>query len=104
MDAKTAPQGVTIARDFTADGLSAILGQPVDRIAEVEHRIDVERGLGALDQGERLLAAALYRGSAHQLARGGFGSRSGLYRRTQGLRLTLLTAGLGRIANGVGRG
>jgi len=87
-----------------ADGLPAILGQPVDRIAEVEHRIDVERGLGTLDKGERVLAAALTQGSPHRLARSGLGSRSDLYRRTRELRLTLLSAGLGRIANGVGRG
>lgn len=87
-----------------ADGLSAFLGQPVDRVAEAEHRIDFERGLGTLDQGQRCLAAALYRGSPHQLARSGLGSRSDLYRRTLDLRLTLVTAGLGRIANGVGRG
>ena len=87
-----------------ADSISAILGQSVDQHAEVEHRIDVERGLGALDKDQRFLAAALTQGSPHQLARRGIGSRSKLYRRTQELRLTLLSAGLGRIANGVGRG
>ena len=75
-----------------------------DQYAEVERRIDVERGLGALDKDQRFLAAALTQGSPHQLARRGIGSRSDLYRRTQDLRLTLLSAGLGRIANGVGRG
>ena len=87
-----------------ADGLPAILGQPVDRAAEAERRIDLERGLGTLDQGERYLAAALYRASPHQLAKSGPGSRSDLYRRTRDLRLTLIAAGLGRIAHGVGRG
>ncbi len=100
-DGAGATRGDLIAE---ADGLAAMLGQPVDQIAEVEHRIDVERGLGGLDRGKRILAAALYRGSPHELARGGFGSRSELYRRTRDLRLTLLSAGLGRIADGVGRG
>lgn len=85
------------------DGLAAILGQPVNKIAEIECRIDLEVGLGTLDDEERSLVSALYRASPHQLARSGLGSRSDLYRRTREIRLSLITAGLGRIVNGVSR-
>lgn len=92
--------------DITAeeDGLAAVLGQPVDAFAESERRIDLERGLGTLGAEERVLVAALYRtDTAHQLAATGLGSRSDLYRRAREIRLSLVAAGLGRIANGVGR-
>ena len=95
-----ATRGDSIAEEY---GLAAILGQPVDRIAEAERRIDLERGLGTLDGEERRLVSALGKASPHQLAASGLGSRSDLYRRTRQIRLSLIAAGLGRIANGVGR-
>ncbi len=41
------------------DGLSAYFGQPVDAFAEVERRLDVERGLGTLDPNDARLSAKL---------------------------------------------
>lgn len=95
-----ATRGDSIAEEY---GLAAILGQPVDRVAEAERRIDLEKGLGTLDHDERDLVSSLYGASPHRLARSGLGSRSDLYRRTRQIRLSLIAAGLGRIANGLGR-
>lgn len=77
------------------DGLAAILGQTVNKVTETERRIDLERGLGTLDDDERSLVVALNEASPHELARKGLGSRSDLYRRTREIRLSLLAAGIG---------
>jgi hypothetical protein len=76
------------------------------RRAQRHHRRERgARGLGTLGEPERVLVGALYRsGTAHRLAETGFGSRSDLYRRTREIRFSLVAAGLGRIANAVGRG
>jgi DNA-directed RNA polymerase specialized sigma24 family protein len=76
------------------DGLSAYFGQHVDAFAEVERRIDVERGLGGLDPNDAKLAAALSHGTVDELSDRGPASRSGLYRRVRTIRLALLAAGL----------
>lgn len=76
------------------DGLPAYFGQPIDAFAEVERRIDVERGLGALDPDDAKLAAALSHVTVDELAGRGPASRSGLYRRVKIIRLALLAAGL----------
>ena len=75
--------------------LAAIQGHWVNPVAEVERRIDLERGLGTLDEKGRRLAAELSRESAHRLAQDGLGSRSELYRQTHEIRLSLLAAGIG---------
>ena len=82
--------------DITSEeqGLAAVLGQPVNGFAQVEGRIDLERGLGKLGPEERALAAARLRSSAHRLAQSGMASRSGLYRRLRDLRLVLVASGL----------
>jgi len=76
------------------DGLPAYFGQPVDAFAEVERRVDVERGLGGLDPNDAKLAAALSHGTVDELSDRGPASRSGLYRRVRTIRLALLAAGL----------
>jgi len=76
------------------DGLSAWLGQPVDAFAEVERRLDVERGLGLLDRRNGALCAALAHTTVESLAAQGRGSRSGLYRRLEEIRLALMAHGL----------
>lgn len=76
------------------DGLSAWLGQPVDAFAEVEQRLDVERGLGTLDPRDGALCAALAHTTVESLAAQGRGSRSGLYRRLKEIRLALMAHGL----------
>lgn len=76
------------------DGLSAYFGQPVDAFADVERRVDVERGLGGLDPNDAKLAAALSHGTVEELADRGPASRSSLYRRVKNIRLALTAIGL----------
>ncbi|GGO15901.1 hypothetical protein GCM10007972_24470 [Iodidimonas muriae] len=90
-DGDGATRGDLIAE---GDGLAAVLGQPADAFAEVERRLDVERGLGALAPDDGVLCAALSRTTIDQLAALGRGARSSLYRRVRDIRLTLLTAGI----------
>ncbi|WP_425067868.1 hypothetical protein [Reyranella sp.] len=77
--------------------LAAIQGHWVNPIAQVERRLDLERGLGTLDEKGRRLVADLLRGSAHWLARAGLGSRSTLYRQTRELRLALMAVGVSAV-------
>jgi RNA polymerase sigma-70 factor (ECF subfamily) len=76
------------------DGLAAYFGQRVDAFAEVEHRLDVERGLGSLDRYDGALCAALSHMTVDQLAASGRDARSSLYRRVKDIRLALLAVGL----------
>jgi RNA polymerase sigma-70 factor (ECF subfamily) len=76
------------------EGLSAYFGQPVDAFAEVERRLDVERGLGALDPNDSRLSAALSQSNIDELVDLGHAARSTLYRRVKNIRLALLAAGL----------
>ena len=76
------------------DGLSAYFGQPVDAFAEVERRLDVERGLGALDPDDARLSAALSQSNIDELVDRDHAARSSLYRRVKNIRLALLAAGL----------
>jgi RNA polymerase sigma-70 factor (ECF subfamily) len=75
-------------------GLSAYFGQRVDAFAEVERRLDVERGLGALDPDDARLSAALSQLNIDELVDRGHAARSSLYRRVKNIRLALLAAGL----------
>lgn len=75
-------------------GLSAFFGQPFDAFAEVERRLDVERGLGALDPSDGRLSAALSRSTIDDLVDRGHAARSSLYRRVKNIRLALLAAGV----------
>jgi hypothetical protein len=76
------------------DGLAAYFGQQVDGYADVERRIDVERGLATLSREEAALCAALSRTSVDRLATTTYGARASLYRRVKGLRLALTAAGV----------
>ena len=82
--------------DFVSeeDGLSAYFGQRVDVSAEVERRLDVERGLGTLDPNDARLSAKLSQVSVDELVGHGHAARSSLYRRVKNIRLALLAAGL----------
>ncbi|SRR5581483_8645281 len=90
-DSDGATRGDLVAEE---DGLAAYFGQPVDAFAEVERRLDVERGLGTLDPNDGTLCAALSRTTVDRLAGGGRRARSSLYRRVKDIRLALLAAGL----------
>ena len=88
-----APPGVSWFRKSRV--LAAVQGHWINPVTEVERRIDLERGLGALDaQGRRLAANLLSAGTPHQLAKRGRDSRSELYRQTRELRLTLMSVGI----------
>lgn len=76
------------------NGLPAYFGQHFDAFAEVERRVDIERGLGALDPNDAKLAAALSHLTVEEIAGRGPASRSSLYRRVKNIRLALLAAGL----------
>jgi RNA polymerase sigma-70 factor (ECF subfamily) len=94
---ETLPEGDGATRgDLVSeeDGLSAYFGQPADGFAEVERRLDVERGLGALDPIDARLSARLSQISVDELAERGHAARSSLYRRVKNIRLALLAAGL----------
>jgi RNA polymerase sigma-70 factor (ECF subfamily) len=91
------PQSDGLTRgDFIAeaDGLSALLGQPVDAVAAAECRLDVERCLGSLDPADGALCAALSRTTVHRLAANGHGARSSLYRRVRDISLALTAIGM----------
>jgi RNA polymerase sigma-70 factor (ECF subfamily) len=90
-DSDGATRGDLVAE---GDGLAAYLGQPIDAFAEVERRLDVERGLGTLDPNDGALCAALSHTTVDRLACGGRGARSSLYRRVKDIRLALLAVGL----------
>lgn len=77
-----------------ADGLAALLGQPVDAFAEIDRRLDVERAMGGLGRADGRLCAELSRATADRLAASGHGARSSLYRRVKDLRLALTAMGL----------
>ena len=76
------------------DGLTALLGQPVDAFTEIDRRLDVERALGGLGRADGRLCAELSRATADRLAASGRGARSSLYRRVKDLRLALTAMGL----------
>lgn len=94
---ETLPEGDGATRgDLVSeeDGLSAYFGQRVDAFADVERRLDVERGLGALDPDDARLSAALSQSNIDELVDRGHAARSSLYRRVKNIRLALLAAGL----------
>ena len=76
------------------DGLAALLGQPVDAVAGIERRLDLERGLGCLAPADARLCASLASASISDIATAGGGARSTLFRRVKEIRLCLMAAGL----------
>jgi RNA polymerase sigma-70 factor (ECF subfamily) len=77
-----------------ADGLAAFFGQPVDRSAIAEQRIDAERVLGLIEPDDRSLCAALSHTTIDRLAASGRGSRASLYRRVKEIRFAFTAYGL----------
>jgi len=91
-DSEGATRGELVSQE---QSLAALQGHWINPVTEVERRIDLERGLGALDaQGRRLAADLFSVGTPHRLAKAGKGSRSELYRQTRELRLTLMSVGI----------
>jgi DNA-directed RNA polymerase specialized sigma24 family protein len=87
--------GDTIAE---ADGYAAMVGQPPDRFAVVERRLDLDRALGALRGSDLALCGRLIHRTPTELSQDGLGSRATLYRQVQEIRLRLMTAGLAAAA------
>jgi DNA-directed RNA polymerase specialized sigma24 family protein len=85
------PVGETLTED---DGFAAWHGQSADAFADVERRLDLERGLGALTRDDGGLCGALCHSTVDQLASSGRGARSGLYRRVKEIRLALIAHGV----------
>lgn len=83
--------GDTVAEE---GGYLAVMGQPVDRFAAVERRLDMEWAIGALCRRDQELCSHLVRRAPTELCRKGFGSRAGLYRQIHEIRLALMAHGL----------
>jgi RNA polymerase sigma factor (sigma-70 family) len=83
--------GDTIAE---ADGLSASHGQPFDRFAAIELRLDLDRALSALRPAELNLCAKLTDRTPTEISRSGEYSRASLYRQLKKIRLQLLMEGI----------
>jgi hypothetical protein len=92
-------EGLTVGGALTEDaGFSAWLGQPTDRIAALERRLDVERTAdAALLPADLPLCAALVRGEARAPAAVGL-SRTTAFRRMREMRLRLMAAGVSSAA------
>lgn len=87
--------GLTLADILSeADGYGSWCGQPTDRIAALERRLDLERAAGAIDPEDRPLCAALSAKTPHQLAAQGVLPRARIYRRIREMRLRLLASGI----------
>ncbi len=97
LDAPVANEdGATSLGDTFAEseGLSAWHGQPTDRMAEVERRIDVGRALGLLPTSGIRLCAALATRPAERVAMDSGMSRATVRRRIRDLRHALTAHGL----------
>ncbi|MEX0853884.1 MAG: sigma factor [Bauldia sp.] len=90
-DASGLTRGDLVRED---DGLAALLGQPTDRFAEVDRRLDMVAGVRVLTESERRLCAALREASVDELAERGVGARTTLYRRIKDIRLALMAVGV----------
>ncbi len=91
-------EGMTIGSALAEDaGYGAWVGQPTDRIAMLERRLDLERASQTLSPDDMPLLAALARGDAHAPAQAGL-SRTTAFRRVQEMRLRLLAVGLSSAA------
>jgi RNA polymerase sigma factor (sigma-70 family) len=95
LDQPIASAGAMTLGDMTAeaDGISASLGQPFDRFAEIEQRLDLTQALAVLEPGELSLCAKLTEYTPTEISRSGEFSRASLYRRLRNIRRRLLAEG-----------
>ena len=89
--AEDATVGDTLAESC---GYPAMMGQPSDRFAAVERRLDLDRALGTLRRSDLALCAMLVDHTPAELSQDGLGSRASLYRQLHELRLRLMTGGI----------
>ena len=83
--------GDTIAE---ADGYAALMGQPADRYAGLERRLDFQRALSSLEPSNLRLCTGLVDRSPTELSQLGIGGRASVYRQVREVRLQLLAAGI----------
>ncbi len=76
-------------------GLAAWHGQHLSEAEKQQGRISIETALAQLPHCGQRLCAALSVNSVNTLCKGGFGSRSAIYRRISELRVVLTAHGLG---------
>jgi RNA polymerase sigma-70 factor (ECF subfamily) len=76
-------------------GLAAWHGQNLSEAEKQQGRISIETALAQLPHCGQRLCAALSANSVNTLCKGGFGSRSAIYRRIAELRVVLTAYGLG---------
>ena len=87
--------GETIAE---SSGYLAMMGQPTDRFANVDRRLDLDRALRTLRRSERKLCGRLVGSTPNELSHGGHGSRASIYRQLREIRLQLMISGLSAAA------
>jgi DNA-directed RNA polymerase specialized sigma24 family protein len=83
--------GDTVAEE---DGYAALMGQSVDRFADVERRIDLERALTQLRRSDLSLCCALMDHTPAQVAANGVAGRASIYRHVHEIRMRLMAAGI----------
>ena len=89
--AEDATVGDTLAESC---GYPAMMGQPSDRFAAVERRLDLDRALSRVLRSDLALCAQLVNRTPTELSQDGLGSRASLYRQLHELRLRLMTGGI----------
>ncbi len=88
-------EGGTLADSVAeADGYPALLGQPTDRFAEGDCRLDLGRALATLRPSDLDLCADLVDRTPTEISRTGRNARASLYRQIGEIRLRLITAGV----------
>jgi DNA-directed RNA polymerase specialized sigma24 family protein len=83
--------GDTIAE---SGGYSALMGQPTDRFASADRRLDLDRALGTLRRSDLAICANLLDRTPTELSQEGLGSRASIYRQMHEIRLQLLICGV----------
>jgi hypothetical protein len=73
------------------------MGQPVDRFADVERRIDLERALAQLRGSDLALCGALTEHTPAQVAADGMAGRASVYRHIHEIRMRLMAAGISAV-------
>jgi RNA polymerase sigma-70 factor (ECF subfamily) len=88
-------EGLTLAETIPEDGgYAAWCGQPVNAIASLERRLDLDRAGAAIDPEDYPLCAALSQNTPHECGEQKLMPRMRIYRRIREMRLRLLAAGI----------
>ena len=79
------------------DGYAALMGQPVDRFADIERRIDLEQALTQLRGSDLALCVALIDRTPAQVAADGVAARASIYRHIHEIRMRLMVNGISTV-------